>query len=82
MCVLFVVRGMKNFQGENWPALKRFLEGRQVNIRSSGNNLDYTCPLLCDLMEIFILLETMFVLGFIPTPQPSPRDSSMHTPKA
>lgn len=63
MCVLFVVRGMKNFQGENWPALKSFLEDRQVNIPSSGNNLGHTCAFFCDLMEIFILLETMSFSG-------------------
>lgn len=82
MCVLFVVHGMKNFQGENWPALKGFLENRQVNIPSSGKSLGCTYASFCVLREIFILLETVFVLGFIPTPQSPPRGSSTHTPKA
>lgn len=59
MCVLFVVHGMKNFQGENWPAFKGFLENRRVNIPSSGKSLGYTCALFCVLKEIVILLETV-----------------------
>lgn len=82
MYVLFVVHGMKNFQGENWPALKGFLENRRVNIPSSGKSLDYICALVCVLKEIFILLETVCVPGFIPTPRSPPRGSSTHTAKA
>lgn len=50
-----------------------------VNVSSSGNNFGYVCALFCVLMEILILLEAVFVLGFIPIAQPPPRGSSTHT---
>lgn len=39
--------------------------------------MGYACALFCVLIEIFVLLESVFVLGFIPPP----RDSSTHTLK-
>lgn len=73
---------MKNFQGKYLPSLKGFLENRQVNIPPSRKSLGYTCALFCVLMEIFVLRETVFVLGLILTFSVSPRGSSSHTPKA